>query len=348
MSTAARYTQAFRELSQEVHDAGLVRRRYGFTWSMLLGLLLSVALLIALLVWLGHTWFQLLVAVGIGVVMAQLGLLSHEAAHRQLFASRAWNEWVSRIYACLLVGISYGWWMDKHNSHHGHPNQVGKDPDIESNTLAFTPEATAQRTGLRAILARHQGWFFVPLLFLEGLNLHAQSFRALLTRRNMPHRFIELGLLIVRHTAYLVLLFTILPVGMAFAFFGLQVGFFGLLLGGAFALNHIGMPTVASDMRVDFLRRQIIMSRNIKDGPVVAFFMGGLQYQIEHHLFPVAPRGSLPAIQKLVHKYCSRYDIPYTQRHVFEASRSVITYLNQVGVKRSDPYICPVVQRFRL
>ncbi len=347
MSTATNYTQAYRELSQEVHDAGLIRRRYGFTWSMMLGLVAALAVLIGLLVWLGPTWWQLVVAAGFSVIMAQLGLLSHEAAHRQLFASRAWNEWVARILACLFVGLSYGWWVAKHNTHHGHPNQVGKDPDVISNTLAFTPEAAEQRRGVRARLAKHQGWFFIPLLLLEGLNLHVQSVRRLLSTTKVPHRFTELAFLLLRHAVYLALLFLIFPVGMAFAFVGLQVGTFGLLLGGVFALNHIGMPTVAAGTRVDFLRRQIIMSRNITDGPVVRFFMGGLQYQIEHHLFPAAPRPNLPAIQQLVYKYCARYAIPYVQRDVAEASRTVLAYLNQVGTKHRDPFICPLVQRFR-
>lgn len=162
MRSAELYTQGYRELSREVHDAGLIRRRYWHSWVMTIGWPLVLAVLVVLTIWLGATWFQLLVAVGIGVVMAQLGLLSHEAAHRQLFASRKCNEWLSRIFAGLLVGISYSWWMDKHNSHHGHPNQIGKDPDINSRVLAFTPEASDRRTGLRAKLAGTRGGFSFP------------------------------------------------------------------------------------------------------------------------------------------------------------------------------------------
>ena len=93
----------------------------------------------------GETWYQLIVAALIGVVMAQLGFLSHEAAHQEIFASRAWNEWASRVSAGLLVGLSYGWWVAKHNSHHAHPNQEGADPDLDSTALAFTPDASDRR-----------------------------------------------------------------------------------------------------------------------------------------------------------------------------------------------------------
>lgn len=347
MRVADQYTETYRQLSQEVHEAGLIRRRYGFYWTMIIGWILALAGLFAMVVVLGETWYQLIIAALIGVVVAQLGILSHEAAHREVFASRAWNEWTSRLILGLLDGLSYGWWMDKHNTHHAHPNQEGKDPDIESRTLAFTPDASDRRTGLRAKLARHQGSFFIPLLFLEGLNLHVQSLKKLLATPGVPYRFTEISLILVRHTAYLMLLFVVFPVGMAFAFAGVQVGFFGLFLGGAFALNHIGMPTVPADVRLDFLRRQVVMSRNIKDGPLMRFLMGGLQYQIEHHLFPVAPRPALPALQTRVREYCARYNIPYTERTLTEASKTVVGYLNQVGLKNRDPYVCPLVQRYR-
>lgn len=309
---------------------------------------LAMVVLVALIFVVGPSRYQLFVAVGTGVVMAQLGLLAHEAAHLQLFASRRWNEWASRLVAGLLLGISYGWWLNKHNSHHGHPNQVGKDPDIDSRVLAFTPEASDQRKGLRAKLAKYQGWFFIPLLLLEGLNLQVQSVKMLVTKPKVPHRVTELVLIAIRHLVYFGIVFTTLPVGLAFASYGLKIGAFGLLLGGVFSLNHIGRPTVEEDLRINFLHRQVVMSRNVKDGPVVRFFMGGLQYQIEHHLFPVAPQQNLPAVQHFVRQYCTRYNIPYTQRNIRGAAKTVLAYLNQGGLKERDPYICPLVQRFRI
>jgi hypothetical protein len=78
----------------------------------------------------------------------------------------------------------------------------------------------------------------------------------------------------------------LLPAGTAAAFVGVQLAVFGVLLGGAFAPNHIGMPIVLAGLKVDFLRRQVLMSRNISGGRITGYAMGGLNYQIEHHLFP--------------------------------------------------------------
>ncbi|MFL4476799.1 fatty acid desaturase family protein [Paeniglutamicibacter sp. ORCA_105] len=344
---ANQYVETYRQLSQAVHDAGLIRRCYGFYGAMIIGWLLALAALLVAVVLLSDAWYQLIIAALIGLVLTQLAFLSHEAAHQQIFSSRGWNEWTARILSGLFVGVSYGWWMAKHNTHHAHPNQEGADPDVKSTVLAFTPDASDQRRGLRAKLAKHQGTYFVPLLLFEGLNLHYASVKMLFTEPHVAFRFTEIALIATRHTAFLTLLFSVLPAGLAFGFVGIQVSVFGFLLGGAFALNHIGMPTVPEGIRVDFLRRQVNMSRNIQNGPMVRLLMGGLQYQIEHHLFPVAPRPRLRTLRKFVREHCSRHEIGYTERSMTEAFFTVVKYLNQVGMKNRDPYVCPLVQRYR-
>jgi len=347
MAVAEEYVTAYRRLSEQVHEAGLARRRYGFYVTRLGGWIGGLALLIVAVPLLGTTWLQLVIAILIGVVMAQLGFLSHEAAHRQVFASRERNEWASRVIAGLLMGLSYGWWMDKHNTHHARPNQEGEDPDLDSALLAFTPDTSDRRSRVGEVLSKRQGAFFLPLLLFEGVNLHLAALRTLLTTPGTPHRLLEIGMIIVRHSVGLTWLLVTLPMGMALAFVGVQVATFGLVLGGAFALNHIGMPTVPEGVRLDFLNRQVRMSRNIQDGPFVRFLMGGLQYQIEHHLFPIAPRPALPELKRIVRHECVRLGIPYTELTLREAYKAVVTYLNQVGLKNRDPYRCPLVQRYR-
>lgn len=342
-----RYVDAFHQLTAKANDAGLMRRRRGFYWTMIsLWVLATGAILVAVAL-LGDTWWQLVLAALLGVVMAQLAFLGHEAAHQQMFASRSWNEWTSRIIAGLFNGLSYGWWVDKHGRHHANPNKERDDPDVRSQVLSFTPDSTDERTGLAARLARHQGYYFLPLLFFEGFSLHVSSFRAIFTGDDVRYRWTEILFVGVRVLGYLTFLFVVLPPGMAAAFVAVQVAVFGFLLGGAFSPNHIGMPTVPHDAEIDFLRRQIHMSRNVRGGPLVHFLMGGLEYQVEHHLFPMAPRPNLPALQKLVRAYCAESGIPYTETTLVGAFRTIIAYLNQVGLKNRDPYTCPLVRRYR-
>jgi fatty acid desaturase len=122
-----------------------------------------------------------------------------------------------RVVSGLLVGISYGWWMNKHSRHHASPNQLGKDPDIESRAVAFSSEAADRRRGLGAWLARRQGSFFLALLMLEGVSLHASSIGRALGRRPVKHRPVEITFLAVRILGSLGLVFLLLPPGIATA-----------------------------------------------------------------------------------------------------------------------------------
>ncbi|WP_043676422.1 fatty acid desaturase, partial [Clavibacter michiganensis] len=103
-------------------------------------------------------------------------------------------------------------------------------------------------------------------------------------------RWLEISMLSTRIIAYLAVVFFFLPLGMAFAFVGVQLAVFGVYMGASFAPNHKGMPVLPKDSKVDFLRRQVLTSRNIKSTWLTDIYMGGLNYQIEHHLFPNMPR----------------------------------------------------------
>ena len=87
-----------------------MRRRYGYYWTKLIGAVLILAAWVLAFIWIGDSWWQLLNAGVLAIIMTQLGFLGHDAAHRQIFKSGRWNDWTSMIIANLFVGISYGWW----------------------------------------------------------------------------------------------------------------------------------------------------------------------------------------------------------------------------------------------
>ena len=325
-----------------------MRRRYGFYWAAFSAAVLALAGVWTGVVLLDDSWLQLILAATLGVIFAQLGFLGHEACHRQIFKSARWNEWTGRVVSGLFVGISYGWWMNKHSRHHANPNQLGKDPDIESAAVAFSSDAAHRRGRVGLWLARRQGVFFLPLLAFEGLMLHASSVGRVFARRPVKHRPVEITFLAVRILGYLALVFLLLPPGVAAAFVGVQVLVFGFLLGGAFAPNHIAMPIVPRGISVDFVRRQVLMSRDISGGPVVRFLMGGLDTQVEHHLFPGMPRPNLRRAQAIVRDYCHEHGIHYTETSIWRAYGSILRYLNRVGLRQRDPFTCPVVQQYRV
>jgi fatty acid desaturase len=163
----------------------------------------------------------------------------------------------------------------------------------------------------------------------------------------MPYQRVEAALVVTRLAAYVVALVVLLPPGLAAAFFVVQYAVFGLCLGGSFAPSHKGMPIVAPTATIDFLRRQVLMSRNVRGGFAVDAAMGGLNYQIEHHLFPSMPRPNLKRAQPIVRAYCAANDVSYCEVGLFESYGIVVNYLNNVGLQARGPFDCPVVSAFR-
>ena len=221
----------------------------------------------------------------LAVVFTQLAFVGHDAGHRQIFRSRRANDLVGLIHGNLLIGVSFDWWVAKHNRHHSNPNHEDLDPDISITALAFTLDQASSRHGLVRMIARYQAWLFFPLLLLEAAHLHLASVKAIL-RGSGRANAVE-GLLLLVHVAgYVTALVLVLSPLQAVAFVAVQQGLFGLYLGCSFAPNHKGMPTLTAADQLDFLRRQVLTSRNVRGSRLVDFVLGGLNYQIEHHLFP--------------------------------------------------------------
>lgn len=341
------YISDYTDLVATVRAAGLMERRRGRYWARIAVLALLFAGAGVLLVVVGQSWWQLGVAALFGVLFTQVAFLSHDAAHRQVFDSGKHNMWLSIIAGNFVVGLSYGWWMNKHSRHHGNPNTIGKDGDIKPGALVFTPEDAEQRTGLPAWFAARQGWFFFPLLTLAGLGLHIDAVTNLVTGKNVKHRKIEFALLAVRLIGFPVLLISLLGPAIGLSFLAVQVIVFGVYMGSSFAPNHKGMPLIPAGVKVDYLRRQTLTSRNIRGGKVVDVAMGGLNYQIEHHLFPGMPSANLPKAGKIAREYCDNLGVAYTETGLVESYAIVIRYLNRVGLGHADPFECPLAGQLR-
>jgi len=339
-----RQSTDFAELSEQIRAAGLLRRRHGYYWVKFSLITAALAALVVLFVRVGDTWWQMIVAGVFAIVFTQAGFLGHDAAHRQVFQSGRWNNWASLIIGNLFVGMSVGWWNNKHNRHHANPNRIGYDPDLDIPVVQ--PSSFAQlrrRNRLVAWTLDHQSIGFFPFLFFQGLLLHIWSFQRLFGRGSVPHRPVEIGLILLRLGGFTGLVFLVLSPGRAGVFLGIQLAVFGFYLGAVFAINHMGMPLVPKDRKLDFFRRQVLTGRNIRGGRFTSFTMGGLNYQIEHHLFPSMPRPQLRQAAPLVEAFCLERDVPYTQTGVREAFRSVTDYIDNVGLGHQDPFECPMI-----
>jgi fatty acid desaturase len=323
----------FAVLSREMKQTGLMKRRPGY-YSVKIGMnLLLLAAGWTAFALIGESWWQLLIAAFLGVMFTQTAFIGHDAGHQQIASSKGVNALLGRLHGNLLIGLSYRWWISKHNRHHAHPNQVDRDPDINNGAIAFTEDHARARRGAHAWLARHQAWLFFPMLLLEGFNLHVAAISSLLTRTGAPlrTRLAEGGLLTAHLVGYVGALFWVLTPLQAVCFVLVQQGLFGLYMGCSFAPNHKGMPVFAKDDKTDFLRRQVLTSRNIRGGRLTDYALGGLNYQIEHHLFPSMPRPNLRHAQQIIRAFCARHGIAYYETGLFDSYGQVLRHLHAVG-----------------
>ena len=321
----------FADLMRRVKTAGLLERRPGYYAAKIAvtGGLLAVAWTGFVLI--GDSWWQLTTAVVLAAVFTQIGFLGHDAGHRQIFRSKRANYIVGLLHGNLAIGLSYGWWVDKHNRHHAHPNTEDKDPDVDIGALAFTAgQARAKRSRVTRFIARHQRYLFFPLLLLEAVQLHVSSVRAL-AGRGLRHRTWETAMLGLHAAGYLTVVLLVLSPLKAAVFIVVQQGLFGLYLGCSFAPNHKGMPILAADDQSDFLRRQVLTARNVRGNWLVDFALGGLNYQIEHHLFPSMPRPNLRRCQALVSEFCHQHNLSYCQTTLWRSYAQALHHLHQVG-----------------
>ncbi|MGY5052884.1 fatty acid desaturase family protein [Streptomyces sp. 900105755] len=320
----------FARLSRRIADAGLLDRRPGY-YTVRLGLVIAALLGgTAAFLTLGDTWWQLATAAAMAFVFGQVALVAHDLAHRQVFRRRRPSEIWGRLFSNLAIGMSYGWWMNKHTRHHANPNHEELDPDVAPDILVWSTEQARASSGLARLVGGHQAFLFFPLLTLEGFNLHVSSVRALRSPA-MKNRVAEGTLLLLHFAAYLSALFLVLSPGKAVAFLAVHQCLFGVYLGCTFAPNHKGMPTFTGDERPDFLRRQVLTSRNVRGGRCTDVLLGGLNYQIEHHLFPSMPTPHLRRAQVIVREYCAEIGVPYHETGLLRSYREALTHLHRVG-----------------
>lgn len=320
----------FAGLTRRISDAGLIDRRPGYY--VLRFALVGGAYIGAWcgVVALGDSWWQLLIAAFLAVVFAQVALLAHDVAHRQVFRRRGVCMAVGRTIGNLGIGMSYSWWMDKHTRHHANPNHTEHDPDVEPDLLVWSQEQAIASRGIPRWFGRHQAVLFFPVLLLEGFYLHFAGFRACLDRRT-PGRGVEAALLSVHLLLYVALVFGVMPFGQAVVFVLVHQMLWGLYMGCTFAPNHKGMPLRSGDEPEDFLRRQVLTSRNIAGGRLVDIAYGGLNHQIEHHLFPAMPSANLRRAQPIVAAYCAEIGVSYERTGLADSYSQTLRSLHHAG-----------------
>ncbi|MBI3968489.1 MAG: fatty acid desaturase [Chloroflexi bacterium] len=320
-------TGAFAELKQIVARERLLDRQPIYYVSKVILTFGFFAFSIAWLFATDNIWLQIPNAILIGFVYVQIGFLGHDSDHYQIFRDPKKNAMMGLIVGNLLIGASRAWWTDDHRRHHVNPNDPEIDPNVDIGLLAYTAEQARNKTGLLRLIARHPTLMMFPVYSLEAFNIHQYSFRFLFEHR--PRQMgLEVALLVVHWVWYLSLVVYCLGPWQAIPFVIVHKVANGLYLASVFAPNHKGMPLLESDSDIDYLRKQVLTARNITGSPITDFIYGGLNYQIEHHLFPTMPRNNLRRAQPIVKEYCLTHGVSYHETSIMQSYQEIFAHLN--------------------
>lgn len=285
---------------------------------------------------------QFLAAALLAYVFGQFGFLAHDASHQHLFRNRRHNQIAAVFLWSLCCGVSAAWWHKKHTKHHAVPNHEAQDPDIEIGMLAFTSREFLSRRGLQRLVSRLQKYTFLPLLGLVAVGFRVDTWKFLWSQP-VSRSAVEAVLIVVHLLTYFAAAFFIFGLWGGLLFVTCHHVMTGLYLGGIFAPNHFGMPILDANTPYSRLQSQVVTSRNIRTLPALDFVFGGLNYQIEHHLFPDLPRHRLHRVRGDVIEFCERNQLRYHEVGMVAAYREILNYLGAVVTGRlATPVSIPV------
>jgi fatty acid desaturase len=322
---------AYAELRRAVIGARLLERAYPYYIARAGVSFLILAMGVSLAFVLPPSAPTLVVA---AAVMAfgsvQVALIGHDAGHLAVFQRRFCNHLLGSICWSLALGISFRYWNDRHNRHHAGTNDVVADPDLQwSSIVAYSVEMASTHPRRSKWLSRHQAIVGPLISLLLPFAFRLEGWRFVFCQLRGSAGAAEVLLLATSTVAWL---FPTAALGWWWiGVFTLGQVLAGLYLSLAIAPNHIGMHEWPSGAPLSFIEHQLLSTRNVAPGRVVDFVFGGLNYQIEHHLFPTMPRNHLARARKLVKPFCAARGLAYTEMAAFDCYRLVATELRRVG-----------------
>lgn len=328
--------KAHRALYKKFEEQNMFEASYGYY----IYKFLSTVSILATGVWIcanySSTWRVVLGGFLVGLFWQQCGWLSHDFLHHQVFKNREYNNLAGYLIGNVFQGFSVSWWKAKHNLHHACPNVAGFDPDIDTMPFLAWSEKLfeGELEGLPHFLIKYQYIMYWPIICGARLSWLIQS--NLYARFQAPEkrRTIEFNTLMVHYIWYAsVLLFTMNSISEALLFFVVSQATTGVLLATAFSLGHNGMTIYQKGAfaSMDFNRLQVQTGRDVSGPSIVHWYMGGLDKQIEHHLYPKIPRHNLDYVQSLVVPLCAKFGIVHHTTNFWDGTKETIARLNDVA-----------------
>lgn len=285
----------------------------------------------------GSAAMRMLGAAVMGICWQQMAGLGHDLGHSGVTHNFHTDHIIGSLMSACM-GLSVGWWKSDHNTHHVVCNAVEHDPNIQHMPMLAITDKIFEKPGfydtyhkkvvgmdwLARLLVSYQHIFFYPLMAFGRINLYIQGFLYILTgadRHNYPKTEL-LGL-----SAFFVWVYLVAKaqpdVWLSLGWIFISHAVSGILH-VQIVLSHWSMETYKgspyTSKETEWYLMQLRTTMNVKTHPLLDWVHIGLQFQIEHHLFPRLPRHNLRKAKALVEAICKKHDIYYHEPGFFEGN----------------------------
>jgi len=308
--TTVSYPDNFDELKAKVREAGLLDR------VPVRGSIEMTAVIVSLIIvyTTANSWNPVLLGLFMTIIFTRAVFISHDILHTQYFKNKSLSLKLSYPFSAIILSNSSSWWDFKHNiNHHTYCNVVTKDEDIMALDGAFTPN----NKGDNAFMKKYKHIIFWGSLFFMYPAFIAQSYSFVLKRK----LYGEFALMLLHWPIIWGSIFVILPLSSAITVFLTLYFVLSAWLAFGFITNHLGCEVfdLEDGKELSWMELQMRTSRSLKGGMFIHWFYGGLNTQIEHHLFPKAPRFNLLAIAQMTKDFAKEHNIAYFETTPIEA-----------------------------
>jgi len=323
-------------LRQKLHDEGWFKPSYLWLFYKTVETL-GLGILGLIITFYGH-WF--IGAILLGISYQQAGWLGHDYSHQQGFENRKLNNFMAYIVGTICSGYSVNWWKERHNSHHAITNVLEGDPDVDNLPLFVWSKDDICRMStipFSANIIPYQHYYFLPFTIFLKLIWNFQSIIFVLSPHNKHLNkvaTIETLCVVLHYTWVFGILIFLLPTWLsAFAFFWITEGIGGACIANIVFMNHYACQQMTwnQGQDADFLQLQLNTTRNVDPSLFMNWFAGGLNLQIEHHLFPTMPRDRLLEVKPIVEKFCKENNLPYQSLPFLDCMKEVLGKLKDVS-----------------
>lgn len=254
----------------------------------------------------------------------QAGWLGHDYSHGvDAFSQRF------RFMGPFAAGLSPNWWSDKHNKHHALTNEVGVDEDIATDPVLYVRPPDPSRD---SFLRKIQHWTCFGAFSLLFVIWRFDSFKVALKeirkKKPRPGSWSEIFWL----TCHWACVFTFIPMHIIPVY---------ILLSGVISSTIVTSTHQSEEMfeefNPDFVHNQFQTTRDATTRTrFTQWLWGGMQYQLEHHLFPAMPRSKYPALQPIIMQFAKENKVPGGLRISDELDLVRLNWRTYANVASSD------------